>query len=568
MYTDGHGHCFSGSHPEGTRTYSQRRLRDLTYSHALEGPVFDAPVVRTTKASPSEASSAMEADLKKAKVSHITSRKLTKETAAAWDYRIRKNSKGEIEELAPFRGPTGNLTGIKVRNLGPDTMGKDFFVIGRVSDQLWGRHRYGDGEKRHDGKPSWVAITEGEHDAMAASQAMGLRYHIVSLPQGTQSAAGAIKANLEWLLTHDRIILGFDQDAPGRAAMEDCVSLLPPGRVFIARWPAKDASQLLQEGRGADITAVIWNPSPYRPDGMVDARTLTEACMAPVIRGIPWAWDGLTDLTYGRRPQETIALGSGTGMGKSDLIDEQIGCDLQGRTKAGAAYEPQGWALFSFEGGGPAKKKNTVAGKIGRKRFHKSIEDLEGGFEWTPEEKRGVLDRMDNELWNGGGKLFIYDARGLAGWDDIKDKMRYLRQAEGIRHYLIDPLSAMVTEEEDERKEIDRIVLAFTKLMEELDAYGYLVSHLTRPSMGPSHEEGGKVQLRQFRGSNAIGMFTYFVLGMERNQQADTEAERAESTVRMVKDRFTGDSTGHTFKLVYDRFTGSLDEPAKGSDVV
>lgn len=513
-------------------------------------------------------SAEMEADLKKGKVSHITSRKLTKETAAAWDYRIRKNSKGEIEELAPFRDLTGTLTGIKVRNLGPDTMGKDFFVIGKVTGQLWGRHRYGDGEKRNDGKPSWVAILEGEHDAMAASQAMGLRYHITSIPQGTDSAVAAIKANLEWLLTHDRIILGFDQDAPGRAAMEECVGLFPPGRVFIARWPGKDASALLQEGRGSDITSVLWNPSPYRPDGMVDARTLTEACMAPTVRGIPWAFDGLTALTYGRRPQETITLGSGTGMGKSDLIAEQIAADLQGLTKAGERYDPQAWAVWAFEGGGPAKFKNTVAGKIGRKRFHKAVEDLEGGFEWTPEEKRGVLDRMDGDLWNQGGKLFIYDARGLAGWDDIKDKMRYMAQSEGVRHFLLDPISAMVTDEEDERKEIDRIVLAYTKLMEELDGYGYLVSHLTRPSMGPSHEEGGKVQLRQFRGSNGIGMFSTYVIGMERNQQAETEAERAESTIRIVKDRHTGDSTGHTFKLVYDRFTGSLDEPAAGSDVV
>jgi hypothetical protein len=36
----------------------------------------------------------------------------------------------------------------------------------------------------------------------------------------------------------------------------------------------------------------------------------------------------------------------------------------------------------------------------------------------------------------------------------------------------------------------------------------------------------------------------------------------------VVKDRHTGNSTGQTFTLVYDRFTGSLDEPAKGSDIV
>jgi len=557
LYTDDRVHCFSCK-----GTWSGARLKALG---------FDSGMVSSdsTPKAPPSGDQDLERDLAKGKPKTITSRKITLQTCKRWGYVYRTSSKGTAQELMPVRNPSGALVGIKVRDRGVDGLDKNFFAMGTVKGQLIGRHMHGPGQKRTDGKASWVLICEGEYDAMSVDQAMDGKYPVVSIPAGVDSAAEAIKQNLEWLLTFDRVILGFDQDGPGRDATEECVKLLPTGRAYIARWPEKDPNELLKQDRSAEITRIVWNPTPYRPDGMIDARDLTEACMAPVVRGLPWPWDGMTDLTYGRRPEEVYTFGSGTGMGKSDLIAEVIAGDLRGRTKWGTEYEPQPWALFSFEGGGGAKLKNTIAGKIGGKRFHKAAEDCAPGFEWTPEEKRGVLDMMDTTLWNRGGKLFIYDSRGSSEWDSLKDKMRQMAHLEGVKHFLLDPLSAMVTESEQQTQELDRIVLQYTKLMEELHTFGYLVSHLRRPSIGPTHEEGGQVSLGQFRGSNGIGQFTSFAFGQERNQQADTDEERNTNLVRVVKDRFTGDSTGLTFKLHYNRFTGSLDEPApKGDEII
>jgi twinkle protein len=62
--------------------------------------------------------------------------------------------------------------------------------------------------------------------------------------------------------------------------------------------------------------------------------------------------------------------------------------------------------------------------------------------------------------------------------------------------------------------------------------------------------------MKQFQGSRAIGFWSHFMFGMERNQQADDEVERTTTTFRVLKDRYTGRATGATFPLSYERDTG------------
>jgi twinkle protein len=85
------------------------------------------------------------------------------------------------------------------------------------------------------------------------------------------------------------------------------------------------------------------------------------------------------------------------------------------------------------------------------------------------------------------------------------------------------------------------------------------ISHLATPE-GKPHEEGGRVTIRQFRGSRAIGFWSHFMFGLERNQQAEDETERRTTILRCLKDRVTGKGTGKTLPLVYDQETGLLSE--------
>jgi twinkle protein len=56
------------------------------------------------------------------------------------------------------------------------------------------------------------------------------------------------------------------------------------------------------------------------------------------------------------------------------------------------------------------------------------------------------------------------------------------------------------------------------------------------------------------------------MFGLERDQQAGDTNERGTTTFRVLKDRYTGRSTGATFPLRYDQKTGRLHEATVADD--
>jgi twinkle protein len=72
--------------------------------------------------------------------------------------------------------------------------------------------------------------------------------------------------------------------------------------------------------------------------------------------------------------------------------------------------------------------------------------------------------------------------------------------------------------------------------------------------------------IRHFKGSRAIGFWSHFMFGLERDQQAENVAVKTTTVFRVLKDRYTGRATGELFWLGYDRETGLLyeaDNPEK-----
>lgn len=531
LYDDGHMHCFScGHHYPGAGT-SQAPKPSKAQAPADLRPVLSQLGIPRA----------------------IKSRHLSKESTGLWDYTVRQAPNGDFEECAVYRDPKGVPVNVKIR--GPEKTFQ-WAVPGGAHGNLYGRHKWGSGGRM-------LTILEGEIDTITVSQCNAHKYPVVGIPDGAQSAAKTIAKNLEWINTFDKVIFGFDMDEPGRLACEACAELLPPGKAYIVTWPdgAKDPSDLLQAGRGDAITRAIWQASPYRPDGIIDARDLTSRCLAAVEIGIPWPWPSMTEWTYGRRDEEVYVLGAGYGVGKTDWEAEVIACTITGKDKASKEFPPEAVAVFAYEAGAATTKK-AIAGKIAGKRFH--IPQDDSGVSWTQADLVNVMKDMDTTIWDRGGKLFINDSIGAADWEAVKSRARFLVHGEGVKHIFVDPISALVEEDVngDERKFLDHMVRESSKLAVELKCKFYLLSHLTRPKDGPSHEEGGQVRGSQFRGSNAIGMFPNFVFGAERNTQAENEADRAILTIRVIKDRFTGNSVGKTTRLLYDSLAGTYDLPA------
>ena len=102
-------------------------------------------------------------------------------------------------------------------------------------------------------------------------------------------------------------------------------------------------------------------------------------------------------------------------------------------------------------------------------------------------------------------------------------------------------------------------------LVQELNIALFLVSHLRR-SAGKAHEDGGQISLSELRGSQAIAQLSDMVIGMERNQQHEDEEVRNTTTVRVLKNRYSG-LTGPACYLRYDPESGRMIEVAKPQDV-
>lgn len=396
--------------------------------------------------------------------------------------------------------------------------------------ELFGQHLWRDGGKK-------VVITEGEIDAMSVSQVQGNKWPVVSIPSGAQSAVKALKANLEWLEKFEEVVLMFDMDEPGKEAVAACAPLFTPGRCKVASLPVKDANDMLKAGRGKELIDAIWGAKEYRPDGIRSIEDLADEAEKDIEWGRSWFLKALDDITYGRRDGEIYAFGAGTGVGKTDLFTQSIAYDLLtlGLT-VGVIYLEQP----------PVETVRRIAGKAVGKVLH-----VPGKA--TVEERREAIS-----LLTATKRLHLYDNFGSTDWEVIKAKIRYLVVGLGCKHIYLDHLTALVAGEEDERKTLDRIMAEMATLALELKCCIHFISHLTRPE-GKPHEEGGRVMIRHFRGSNAIGMWSHFMFGLERNQQAEDEADRL-TTFRVLKDRLTGGATGKTIMLDYNPTTGLLSE--------
>ncbi len=457
----------------------------------------------------------------------LPARRLTEETCSKWGYTVG-SMRGQKVQIANYRDIAGRPVAQKVR-----FANKDFVFLGDGKEAgLYGMHLWRDGGRR-------VVVTEGEIDALSMSQVQGNKYPVVSLPKGAKAAAKSISENLQWLLTFEEVVLMFDNDEPGQAAAAECAPLFPPGRCKIAKLPLKDANDMLKAGREKELVGAMFEAKTYRPDGVVTVADMRDRVLAKVSIGLPWFLKKLTEATFGRRLGEVYGLGAGTGVGKTDLLTQQMRFDVM---ELGERV-----GVFALEQH-PTETIKRIAGKHAGKRFH--VPD----GSWEPSELAAAVADLE-----ASGKLFLYDSFGATDWNVIERTIRFLAHSEGVRLFYLDHLTALAAAEDDERVALERIMASMASLAKELQVVIHFVSHLATPD-GKPHEEGGRVMIRHFKGSRAIGFWSHFMFGMERDQQSENEVERNTTTFRVLKDRFTGCATGLLIYLAYDHETGRLIE--------
>ena len=425
---------------------------------------------------------------------------------------------GELLRFPYFSGK-GSIRGFKTKN-----KLKEFKYEGETTDTLFAQHLFPSAGKR-------IVIYEGELDAMSGWEALPNWPH-VSLPHGAASAKKDLQKQISYLQGYDEIVLFFDNDEPGIKAANDAASILPAGKVKIARLSEyKDASDALQNHDSTSIRHAIYDADPYQPDGIVDCKTLLEVVTTP---NTPcdheYKLKGLQKLTHGMRSSELTTITAGTGQGKSTFC-RQLAVDLlNDGVKVG---------YIALE----ESNRRTALGLMSV-ATGQALHIGEHGTET-------LKDAYDRSLanWN----LYLYDHFGSLDPDVIYSRCEYMALGLETKVIFLDHLSILLSGldgVQDERRCIDKTMTNLRSLVQRTGISLFLVSHLRRSGNGStSAEEGGRVSLSGLRGSHSISQISDNVWGLEANQQK--EGDRA-TVLRVLKNRYTGD-VGVASNLTYNK---------------
>jgi len=442
-------------------------------------------------------------------------------------YRIYKD--GDVLRFH-YYDESGILIGCKTK-----TKNKDFRYEGQPPTCLFGQHLFPITGKR-------VVITEGELDAASCQEAMP-GWPMVSLPSGAAAARKSIQRAIPWLQGYEEIVLFFDNDDAGRKGTEEAASVLPPGKCKIARLEAyKDASDALQANDAQAVREAIWNAKPYRPDGIVDGKSLLELVTTPSPPADhEYPFQGLQSKLHGIRYGELITITAGSGIGKSSFCRELATHLLSRGERVG---------YLALEESNRRTALGLMSAAVG-KSLHLGEHDRET-----------LTKAYDSTLanWN----LFLFDGFGSFDPDLIYNRIEYLATGLDTKVIFLDHLSILLSGlDGDERRMIDTTMTKLRSLVERTGVAMFLVSHLRRTSSDQNHEEGARVTLGQLRGSAAIAQLSDGVIALERNQQAATGG--SDTTVRVLKNRYSGE-VGVACNLSYDLSTCKFNETAATQD--
>ena len=393
----------------------------------------------------------------------------------------------------------------------------------------------------------YLTICEGEVDALSAYELMGSKWASVSIKNGAASAYKNCQESLEFLNSFKNIVICFDNDKHGDEAARKVATLFEPNKCKIVSLNLKDASDYLQAGQREEFMKRWWNAKTYTPAGIINLGDLGESlydetdcdtCLYP--------WNNLNEKTYGLRTGELTTFTSGSGMGKSSIIRELMHHLLISTEDT--------IGILALEENTKNTAFNIMSVEANARLYIKEIRE-----QFSKEELKTFQDKTINS-----NRFFAFDHFGSIENDQILDRIRYMAKALECKWIFLDHLSILVSGQEDngdERKAIDILMTKLRSLVEETGIGLVLVSHLRRPSGDRGHENGREVTLSQLRGSGSIGHLSDIVIALERNQQSDDEDIANTTTIRVVKNRYTGD-LGAGCYLFYDKNTGRLSEVA------
>jgi twinkle protein len=445
----------------------------------------------------------------------LQSRRISQRTCEVFGYQVGEYQ-GQKCHIANIYGDNKKLKAQQLRL--PD---KKFVMLGDTKDlglvgkQLWGANG------RH------VVITEGYIDMLSVAESQDCRWPVVTVPNGAQSAAKAIKRDLAWLLGYENIILCFDNDDAGQKAIEDCVGLLPPGRVKIGKLSEKDANECLLKGKIKELTNLVFTAAEYRPDGIVAGSEIDiETLFQKDPLGLSLPYPILNETIRGAKEGRIITVYAGTGNGKTSFMKEVVYHFriAHPNVKIGNIYLEEGMnttvkSYIAMDNNIPTYKLDENPDILSKENKNNSLEKVIG------------RDKNDEHM-------FFYKHFGSLDSKRLFNMLEYLAVGKGVKVIVLDHISILVSglesSGEGERRDIDKCMTQLRSFAERTGTILLVATQLKRTQ--GSYNNGADINEASARGSGSIEHLSDVIISIN----CDHENNPNQAQLKVIKNRITG----------------------------
>lgn len=459
-------------------------------------------------------------------------RKISKEVCEFFDYTI-SNFAGEVVQVCNYRRE-GELVAQQLR-----FEGKRFKIAGQKDKMLLG----GMDKYKSTDKVS-VTLAEGAIDALSIAQIMGTNYPIVWLPRGVKECLNLMKKEevYNYLNGFKEIVICFDSDLAGKEYAVKLAKMFGPKKVRILSIPKHDVNDMLVAGEGAEFSKAWWNAPFYAPSNTYELESLDLDDLF-IEEKIGWSfpYPKINKMLLGIQQQCLYVIAAGSGLGKSTFLKE-VGHHLitQHKLKIGCVFleESRRKTLLSFY----AIENNIAISTVLEGINNKTLDH-------TPIKE--YLNKISDKV--AGVNQFACNST-----TDMLEKIEYLMVASNCDVVFLDHISMIVSgiADIDDRKTLDVFMTQLRALVQRCGKTVIAVVHLKRKE-GVPYNEGGTVSLNDMRGTAAIEQTADVVIALERDQFAESEKQKQECMLKVLKNRETGE-VAYADILSYSMETGRL----------
>lgn len=506
--------------------------------------VADIPVAQRIRRSPEEVKDEIE-EISGYQTIDLPERKLRADILAEYGVKIgvsEQDGKTPTFQYFPYT-KNGALTAYKVKLL----EGKKFWSVGDQKEvDLFGWQQAKESGARR------LIITEGENDAIALAKIFQIYEKeqfkdtipaVCSLPHGSASAGKDMSRLLPEIRKYFKeVSLCFDDDDAGHRAVDDVCRIMPEAQVISL--PMKDANDCLIHGKGkAAYQAAKWKAEKKKNTRLVFGEDLHESAREPAKYGeLTWPWEHLNEATRGIRLGETVYIGSGVKMGKSELLNALASHFVKEHDIKVFMAKPEE---------ANAKTYKLMAGKIVGKIFH----DPDKEFDYEAYDRAGEILK---------GKLSMVNLYQHLGWETLKADI-YAAAAWGAKAIFIDPITNLTNgiNAADANVKLQEIAQELAAMALDLNIVVFIFVHLKAPEGNISqeqrfkkykdskfiglgncpHELGGDVTSSQFAGSRAMMRSCNLMLALEGNKDPELPNEiKNMRNIKLLEDREFGAS--------------------------